>query len=68
MSTIPTMSKNRPITSHLNSLNRQSTTTYGVGNLGPGLGHAQKCGGVKPVNGIPNPPLENWISNAKNLI
>jgi len=65
MSTIPTMSTNRPITSYLNSLNRQRTTTYGVGNLGPGLGHAQKCGGVIPVNGIPNPPLENRISNVK---
>jgi len=37
MSTIPTMSTNRQITSHHNSLNRQTTTTYGVGNLGPGL-------------------------------
>jgi len=63
MSSIPTISTNRPITSHLNSLNTQNTTSYGVGNLGPGLGHAQTCGGIKPVNGIPNPPLENWISN-----
>jgi len=27
--------------------------TYDVGNLGPGLGQAQKCGRFKPVNGIP---------------
>ena len=28
-------------------------TTYDVGNPGPGLGQAQKCGGVRPVNEIP---------------
>jgi len=27
-------------------------TSYDVGNPGPGLGQAQKCGGVKPVKGI----------------
>jgi hypothetical protein len=27
--------------------------TYDVGKLGPGLGQAQKCGRVKPVNGRP---------------
>jgi hypothetical protein len=27
--------------------------TYDVGNPDPGLGQAQKCGRVKPVNGIP---------------
>jgi hypothetical protein len=37
----------------LSSLSRQKTTTYVVGNLGPGLVHAHQCGGVKPVNGIP---------------
>ena len=26
--------------------------TYDVGNPGPGLGQTQKCGEVKPVNGI----------------
>ena len=31
---------------------RQNTTTYDVGNQGPGLGRALKCGGVEPVNGI----------------
>ena len=30
--------------------------TYDIGNPGPGLWRAQKCGGVKPVNGIPTPP------------
>jgi len=39
---------------------------YDVGNPVPGLGQAQKCGRVKPVNGIPNlPPLDNWISNTR---
>jgi hypothetical protein len=31
---------------------KNKTTTYEVGNPGPGWGQAQKCGGVKPVNGI----------------
>jgi len=31
--------------------------TYCVGNPGPGLGQAHKCGSVKLVNGIPNLPL-----------
>jgi hypothetical protein len=28
-------------------------TTYHTGNPGLGLGQTEKCGGVKPVNGIP---------------
>jgi hypothetical protein len=28
--------------------------TYEIGNPGPDLGQPQKCGGVNPVNGIPN--------------
>ena len=28
------------------------TTTYDMGIPGPGLGQAQKCGKVKPINGI----------------
>jgi hypothetical protein len=31
-------------------LSHQKTTTYDVGNPGPGLGQTHKCGGVKPVN------------------
>ena len=42
-----------PLTFHLNSLNIQKTTTFDVQNPGLGLGQAQQCGGVKPVNGIP---------------
>jgi hypothetical protein len=30
---------------------------YDVGNPGSGLVEAQKCGGVKPVNGIPTLPI-----------
>jgi hypothetical protein len=30
--------------------------TYDVGNPGPGLVQAQKCGGVKPVKGFPTLP------------
>ena len=41
------------IISHLDSLNTQKTTTYDLGNPDPGLGQAQQCGGVTPVNGIP---------------
>ena len=29
--------------------------TYDIGNPGPGLGQAHKCGRAKPVNGIPTP-------------
>jgi len=28
--------------------------TYDLGNPGPGLGQTYKCGGVRPVNRIPN--------------
>jgi hypothetical protein len=35
-----------------NSSNKQKTTTYDVGNPGPDLGHAQKCGRVKPGSEI----------------
>ena len=31
------------------TLNTVKTMTYGVGNTGPGLGQAQKCGRVKPL-------------------
>jgi hypothetical protein len=30
---------------------------YNVGNLGPGLGEAQKCGEIKLVHRIPTLPL-----------
>ena len=40
------------LSSLLNSLNTEKTTTYDVGNPDPGLGQAQKCGGVKLANEI----------------
>ena len=44
--------------SHLNSLN---TKTKGhVWTSGTGLGQAQKCGGIKPVNWIPTLP-SRWL-------
>ena len=52
-SSIPQISIKRTITSHPNSLNTKNTTTYHIGNPDPGLGQAQKCGGVKLVNGMP---------------
>ena len=39
-----------------------------IGNPGPGLIQAQKCGGVKPVYGIPIPLLDNWISNGNTYL
>jgi len=38
-----------------------------VGNPGPGLGQAPKCGGIKPFNGIQH-PLDTWISNGNTYI
>jgi len=44
LSTIPSISTKRTITSHLNSLSTKEgrTTTYNVGNPSPGLGQAQQ--------------------------
>jgi hypothetical protein len=42
--------------SHLNPLQTKKgggAMAYDVGNPDPGMGQAQKCGGVKLVNGIP---------------
>jgi hypothetical protein len=36
---------------------KTKTTKYGIENLGPGLGQTQKCGSIKPVNGISTFPL-----------
>jgi hypothetical protein len=46
MSIFPSISTKRTIISHLKSLKKKpkKTTTYDVGNPGPGLGHAQKSG------------------------
>jgi hypothetical protein len=37
---------------HLHSLNTKKTTTYDVRNPDPAFGQANKCDGVKLVNGI----------------
>jgi hypothetical protein len=42
-------------TSDLKSLNTKKVTTYDIWHPGPGLRQAQKCWGVKLVNGIPTP-------------
>ena len=42
------ISTKRTTTSHLKQLNTTKTTIFGVGNPRG----AQKCGGVKPVNGV----------------
>ena len=45
-------------TNNLLQLKQKKTMIYGIGNLGYGLGQAQKCGWVKNmVNGIPTLPL-----------
>jgi hypothetical protein len=40
---------------HSKSLNTKKIMTYANGNPGLGLGQAQKCGGIKLVNGITTP-------------
>ena len=49
--------------SHLKPLNAKKTMTYGIGNPGSILGHAQKSGRIKLVYGIQTSPFDNWISN-----
>ena len=56
-STISPISTKQTITSPLKSLNIKKSMTYNIGNPGPGLGQAQKCGRGNPVNGIPTLPL-----------
>jgi len=52
--TILPLSTKRTNTSDLNSMNTKiKTMTYDIGNPGHGLVQAQKCGRIKPVNGIP---------------
>jgi hypothetical protein len=56
------ISTKRTITSPLNI---EKLTTYDVGNPSAGLEQAQKCGRVKPVNGIPKYQFHclilNWL-------
>ena len=47
-------SRQSPLTSTIE--HEKKTTTYDVGNPGPGLEQAQKCGRIKPINGISTLP------------
>jgi len=48
---------------------KRNTTTYEVENTGPAKGQTQKCGGVKPVNGIPTTPyLDNYFSDVNTYV
>jgi hypothetical protein len=51
-STFPQILAKWTITFHQESLNIKKTMRYDVENLCPGLRQGQKCGEVKPVNGI----------------
>jgi hypothetical protein len=42
-------------------MNTEMTTTFDVGNRGPGLGQAQTCGEVKPINWMPFLPLGVYL-------
>jgi hypothetical protein len=53
-STMPSLSTKRTITSHIKPLNIKKNTISDDGRPGHYLGKAQKCDGVKPVNGNPN--------------
>jgi hypothetical protein len=55
---ISTISTKQTTISYLKSLSTKKTTTYGIANLGVGLGQVQTCGRVKQVNGIPT--LSFW--------
>ena len=52
-SSIPPILTKQTITSQLNSLNTKKTVTYDIGNPGPGLGQAQKCGkGIQSLRSL----------------
>ena len=55
ISTNTNVSTKRTITSHLKIIELIIDKTYEVGNPVAGLGQAQTYGGVKQINGIPNP-------------
>jgi hypothetical protein len=38
-------------------VNIKKTMTYDIGNPSAGSGHTQKCVWVKPVDGLPTPPI-----------
>ncbi len=48
---------NNQLSPQLSEIIKKKTSTYGVGNPGPGLRQANKCSRVKQVNGIPTLPF-----------
>ena len=50
-----------------NNINTKKTMTDDVVNPGPGLGQAQKGGGVKSVNGTPSPPTLDLNSDDSKI-
>ena len=50
-----------------NNINTKKTMTDDVVNPGPGLGQAQKGGGVKSVNGTPSPPTLDLNSDDNKI-
>ena len=51
----PSISTERKVTSYLNSLNIEYTTTYYAGNTDRGLEHAPKCCGIPILIDIGSP-------------
>jgi hypothetical protein len=49
----PKYKKNEKSLLTLLKIKDKNTMTYEVGDSVPDMGQAHKCGGVKPVNGIP---------------
>ena len=41
---------------------------YDIEHSGPGLGQAQKCGGLNLLMGSQSSPLDNWISKVNTFI
>ena len=65
-STIPSISTKQTIYSHLKPLSIKKTTTYNVGNPGPGLGQAQYVTVLNRLMGLNRlmeyrSPLDIWI-------
>ena len=50
-----------------NNINTKKTMTDDVVNPGPGLGQAQKGGGVKSVKGTPSPPTLDLNSDDNKI-
>jgi hypothetical protein len=60
ISLVTSMNTDQTTISHLTSINPDQIV---YGSPGHGFDNAQKCGGVKPMDGIPT-ILDNWISSS----